>query len=90
MEKGDILTHSKEIYFITDKTGNMNRILNLKTNIQLRRLYTDNELERTFALPKQRLIQKSPLKQKEKPKLVYRPPSTRQVHRKQNEEYEYF
>ena len=66
LEKGDILTYSKEIYIITDKTGNKNRIMNMTTNVELRRLYTDDELERTFALPKQRLIQKSPHKDKVK------------------------
>jgi hypothetical protein len=56
-EKGDVETFSRDIYIITAKKGQKNTLKNLKTGEELKRTYTDNELDQTFAeiqQPKQR------------------------------------
>ena len=48
-EKGDVRTFSEEIYQIVEKKGRTNTIKNMKTGVVLKRTYTDEELEQTFA-----------------------------------------
>ena len=63
--KGDIQTFSKDIYQIIEK-GKMNKLKNLNTGEQVKRLYTDEELDIIFSQPektKTKIIRKQ-----EKPK----------------------
>ena len=57
--KGDVQTFSKDIYKIIEKKGIKNKLLNLNTNEELKRLYTDDELDQTFNVPE--------IKEKRKP-----------------------
>ena len=59
--KGDIQTFSKDIYQIIGKKGMMNKLKNLNTGEELKRLYHDEELDITFSIPekpKLRIIKK--------------------------------
>ena len=47
--KGDVETFSREIYEITEKKGQKNRIKNAQTNVELKRTYTDEELTKTWS-----------------------------------------
>ena len=49
--KGDIATFSKDIYQIIGKKGKMNKLKNLNTGEELKRLYHDEELDQTFSIP---------------------------------------
>ena len=65
LNKEDIETHSRDIYVITEKTGIKNRIKNLSTAIELRRLYTDEELDENVFFAKAR---RAKTKTEEKPR----------------------
>ena len=50
-QKGDVQTFSRDIYQIIDKKGQKNTLKNLSTGEEVRRTYTDEELEQTFDRP---------------------------------------
>ena len=47
--KGYIATFSRYIYEIIEKTGHNNTLKNLTTGKEIKRTYTDEELDQTFA-----------------------------------------
>ena len=59
--KGDVEMFSREIYEITEKKGQKNRIKNAQTNVELKRTYTDEELTKTWSEVK-------PIRKAEKPR----------------------
>ena len=61
--KGDVQTFSRDIYEIIEKTGHKNTLRNLTTGNELKRTFTDEELDQTFAKPEQ---------QKKKPEMKAR------------------
>ena len=50
-DKGDMQTFLRDIYEIIEKAGKKNTLKNLTTGNQLKRTFTDEELEQTFAKP---------------------------------------
>ena len=49
--KGDVATYSKDIYQIIEKKGKMNKLKNLNTGDEVKRLYHDEELDQTYSTP---------------------------------------
>ena len=49
--KGDVRTFSRDIYQIIEKKGQKNTLRNLTTGQEVRRTYTDEELDQTFNQP---------------------------------------
>jgi hypothetical protein len=66
-DKGDVETHSRDIYLIVEKKGKKNKLKNLNTGDVLKRLYHDDEITQTFNYPEQK--EKVEKKKLEKPKL---------------------
>ena len=50
-DKGDVATFSRDIYQIKEKQGQKNTLKNLSTGEEVRRTYTDEELDQTFDRP---------------------------------------
>ena len=58
--KGDIQTFSRDIYEIIKKTDHKNTLRNLTTGKDVKRIYTDEELEQTFMKPEEPKAKKKP------------------------------
>jgi hypothetical protein len=56
--KGDVQTFSIGIYEIIEKTGHINTLRNLTTGKEIKRTYTDEELDQTFAKPEPQVKRK--------------------------------
>ena len=58
LEKGDVETFSRDIYQIIAKKGKKNTIENIRTGEELKRTYTDEELDQSFdEVPKKKKVQ---------------------------------
>ena len=56
--KGDVATFSRDIYEIIEKKGLKNTLRNLTTGKEIKRTYTDEELDQTFAKPEPQVKRK--------------------------------
>jgi hypothetical protein len=76
-QKGDIQTFSKDIYIIIEKQGKMNRLKNLKSKLEGKKLYHDSELDQTFSEPEPEKAGAKPVKKMTLKPVVIKKPSER-------------
>ena len=74
--KGDIATFSKDIYQIIGKKGKMNKLKNLNTGEEVKRLYHDEELDQTYSTPEKPKLKI--IRKEVKPKIDQRKPLPKQ------------
>ena len=65
-QKGNVQTFSRYIYQIIEKKGQNNTLKNLNTGQEIKRTYTDEELDQTFDQPEERKRSQQDLKRKKK------------------------